>query len=282
MSGVIKSDNKKYGVWIMRVENSCKLCDFDRVDDIHKFAYESGASLEVIMRHCEDKLDFTISKATLSRHFNNHFIRAENRVIDMSAIELSSDFTKDVSLNGLLEQIHKREANFFDSVSHLVKSKLVQYKNYEDMAGIIKNELDKVTLSDAGDEISGIIMTDRHTSDLFKRFAYLEKEKNTINSEIADMIFKAQNVIVKTDQEYVKNFVQMTKKFLMQSLVYQLSNLLTDLVKSEVIDSQQQSSIAVAIVALMEKFEVEMKTDILFQKSLELLMDEEVKKNGGD
>ena len=96
------------------------------------------------------------------------------------------------------------------------------------------------------------------------------------------MIFKAQNVIVKTDQEYVKNFVQMTKKFLMQSLVYQLSNLLTDLVKSEVIDSQQQSSIAVAIVALMEKFEVEMKTDILFQKSLELLMDEEVKKNGGD
>ena len=179
-------------------------------------------------------------------------------------------------------QIHKREANFFDSVSHLVKSKLVQYKNYEDMAGIIKNELDKVTLSDAGDEISGIIMTDRHTSDLFKRFAYLEKEKNTINSEIADMIFKAQNVIVKTDQEYVKNFVQMTKKFLMQSLVYQLSNLLTDLVKSEVIDSQQQSSIAVAIVALMEKFEVEMKTDILFQKSLELLMDEEVKKNGGD
>jgi hypothetical protein len=282
MNHIEKLNNKKSGVWIMRVENSCKLCAFEHIDDVHTFAYESGASLDKIIKYCEDKYDFIVSKSTLSRHFNNHFIKAENKLVDVSSISLSPNFSKNLSLNALLEQIEKREANFFDSVSHLVKSKLVQYKIYDDLSCQIKDELDKTTLSDSGEEISGIIMTDRHTSDLFKRFVYLEKEKNIINSEIADMIFKAQNVIVKTDQEYVKNFVQMTKKFLIQSLVNQLANLLIDLKESGIIDNQQRSAIAVAIVNLMERFEVEMKIDILFQKSLELLRDEEIKSNGGE
>lgn len=276
-TNLINYSDKKYGVWILHSPNSCKICAFDNVDNIHGYAFSGGASLDDIVDYCEDKLDFVISKSTLSRHFKNHFIRSENRAVDLSSISPLSNPSKSSGINELLEQIDKREANFFDSISHLVKSKLSQYKTYEDLSDQLRAELDKVTLSDSGEEISGIMMTDRHTSDIFKRYVYLEKEKNTVNTEISDIIFKAQNIIVKTDQEYIKNFVQMTKKFLMQQLVFQLSNLLTELTTSGVISSDQRSSIAIAIVSLMEKFEVEMKTDILFQRSLELLRDEEVK-----
>lgn len=275
----INYTNKQFGTWAVHAPNSCKVCAFDSVERVHEQAY-TGLSLDKIIDYCHTKFDFTVSKATLSRHFKNHFIKSENRNLDLTSLSPLSSITKDTSLNELLSQIDKREANFFDSVSHLVKSKLVQYKNYEDLADVIREELDKSQLSDSGEEIPGIIMTDRHTSDLFKRFVYLEKEKNIVNSEVADIIFKAQNILVKTDQEYIKNFVQMTKKFLIQQLVNQLGTLLSRACTSGVISDDQRSELAKSMAQLLEMFESEMRTDLLFQKSLELMKDEEMPGDG--
>jgi hypothetical protein len=261
---VVDYKDLKYGAWLYH-NKRCKLCTYDNRDDIHKMGYER-LSFDAIVLKLKTDYQFSVSKSTLSNHFNHHFILSVNQ--EQALTRAGIDYNKN-SLDDLIRDVEDRKVTLLTSVSHITKSKLEQIKKIEEVVSYLTDELSLEFEEEGTGEVKTLYTsTDRNTEVLFKRWAYLQKELNTYKNELAGIFFNVQNVIAKTDQEMVKSYLETSKIFMLKSIVEHIAAALQDLVGKKVIDSEQAQEVGASVTYVLQLFESQMSVDMLFQQAL--------------
>lgn len=254
----------KYGAWLYH-NKRCKICVLPERDTIHQLGYER-VSFDNIVARAKSELNFSVSKTTLSNHFNHHFILAVNK--EHALEKAGIDYNKS-SLDDLIRDVEDRKVTLLTSVSHITKSKLEQIKKLEEVISYLTDELSiEYEVEGTGEVKTVYTSTDRNTDVLFKRWAYCQKELNTYKNELAGIFFNVQNVISKTDQDMVKNYLETAKIFMLKSIVEHIAAALQDLSSKEIIDGSQAQEVGTAITYVLKLFESQMSVDMLFQQAL--------------
>lgn len=250
-----------YGAWYQRKEDQCKLCAFSDIVEVHRLAYER-VPYDKIVAILKKQYNFEVSKATLSRHFKFHFALSDNREAILKFAGVDEHKT---SIDSLISDVEERRVTLIEGVSKIAKSKLESLKKYEEITYLIEKELG---IESQDGELSGYTATDKHNDALFKRWAYLQKETNALKNEISGIIFNVQNVVQKNDQDSIKNYMHLTKLFLLKNIVPYISNALVDLGEKGVLDEEQVKSVGNSIANVIKVFENKITIDMLFQQAL--------------
>lgn len=261
-------NNYKYGAWYQYKPDSCKVCGFPYVDEIHKLAYDR-VSFDKIVKIIKERYNFDVSKASLSRHFKYHFLVADNysQVLAKSEIDVGK-----TSIDALIQDVEDKKVTLIESVSKITRSKLEHLKKLEEVSHLIEKELH--VMSDDG-QYTGFTSTDKHNDNLFKRWAFIQKEINSAKNELSQIFFNVQNVLNKTDQENIKNFIHLTKLSLIEGIVVEISNILLNLQEKRIIDYEQATYLGHEITKVLKVFESKTSVDMLFQQALSKLQDQE-------
>ncbi|MEO0075120.1 MAG: hypothetical protein ABIK31_03300 [candidate division WOR-3 bacterium] len=258
----------KYGAWYQYLPESCKICGFTNVDEIHKLAY-NRVSFDNIVQILKKEYGFETSKATLSRHFKYHFLVADNYEVVLTKSELDVGRT---SIDDLIQSVEEKKVTLIESVSKIARSKLEHLKKLEEVSHLLECELH---LSSEDGLYTGFTATDKHNDNLFKRWAFIQKEINNAKNELSSIFFNVQNVLNKTDQENIKNFIQLTKLSLIEGMVSELSNALINLRDSGVITADQAVKIGKVLTKILKVFETQTSVDMLFQQALSKMQEQD-------
>lgn len=254
----------KFGAWLYH-NKRCKICTYLERESIHEMGY-NRLSYDKIIERLKLEQNFSVSKATISNHFSHHFILGVNQ--EHALAKAGIDYNKN-SLDDLIRDVEDRKVTLLTSVSHITKSKLEQIKKLEEVLNYLADELSVEYTEEGTGEVKTVYTsTDRNTDIIFKRWAYIQKELNTYKNELAGIFFNVQNVISKTDQDMVKNYLETAKIFMLKSIVEHIASALQDLTGKEVISNEQAQEVGIAITYVLKLFESQMTVDMLFQQAL--------------
>lgn len=272
---IITRMNNNYGNWAYK-KNRCKICEFEKCEELH-FLHYSGHSLEELTKVCKSQYGLEISKATLGRHFQHHFIINQNRELRLTNSKslLSKEYQSSIDI--LLSKVQQQKITFYEAISQILQSKLGDVKRLEDLAYELDESLSE---EDPITKTTGYTATDKHNTNLFTRLMMVNKELRDVKQEITKVLLDVQNLVNKNDQESIKQYVTLTKETLLEKLVEDTTNLLVDLQSEGVIAAPDATVIGKRLAAILNNLEYGISAEVLYQRATETLQQEKTDNAG--
>ena len=257
------------GAWLGQPKVSCRVCQSEIVEQIHRYRFE-GQTLRELERTLRDKHNLSVSFSALAKHFRYHYI--VNKNVDLAILHGRKSDQPDTSIDLMISDIQTNSSTFFEAISHLSKSRLEELKRYQEICEEIEQELSERV--PPGSDRSGFTNLDRDSDTLVKRWTYLQELITNIKKEMSKTYIDMQKVIAAEDSETIKNHIFMTKNFLLKEFVKNFSTLLNTAVLEGILPQENKVRMGILIKEMMERFEGALTVDFLYQQSIEDLRNE--------
>lgn len=257
-------DPDSMGSWLGSPKVSCKICQSDIVNQIHRYRYE-GTPLRDLERLLRDNHGLSVSYSSIAKHFRYHFVLSKNVGLVIHG-QQHKDQTN-TSIDAMLSAIQNNSSTFFEAISQISKARLEQLKRFQELCEEVEAELaERVP---PGSDRSGFTNLDRDSDTLIKRWTYLQDLIANIKKEMSKTYIDMQKVIAAEDADTIKNHIFMTKTFLLNEFVRNFGTLLNNAVVQGILPEENKVKLGILIKEMLERFEGNITVDFLYQQSIE-------------